>query len=183
MKLATFFEKFPLFAEAPNAVPKMRELVLELAVRGRLLPGDPSDLSALSDQSDQSAAPFPIPAHWRWLPFSEVGDQRLGKMLDQKGNCGDLKPYLRNTNVQWMRFQLDDIKELRLAPDELAEYRLKPGDLLICEGGEPGRCAIWQDQEPAMTGLSRCMTGLSRCIIGLLGCIFGEFGGRGRGGA
>jgi hypothetical protein len=71
-------------------------------------------------------------------------------VLDQRGNRGDLKPYLRNTNVQWMRFQLDDIKELRLAPEELEEFRLQPNDFLICEGGEPGRCAIWRDSHQEM---------------------------------
>jgi len=55
-----------------------------------------------------------------------------------------------NTNVQWMRFDLDDIKDLRLEEDELEEYRLRDGDLLICEGGEPGRCAIWKNQHREM---------------------------------
>jgi len=54
MKLETFFDKFDLFADAPNAVVKMRELVLELAVRGRLFPSKNADSSAPS-------APFPIP--------------------------------------------------------------------------------------------------------------------------
>jgi len=85
-----------------------------------------------------------------WVRFAAVGDQRLGKMLDQRGNRGELKPYLRNTNVQWMRIELGDVKQLRLEQDELCEYRLLPGDLLICEGGEPGRCAIWRDESHEM---------------------------------
>ncbi|WP_374279017.1 restriction endonuclease subunit S [Azonexus sp.] len=71
-------------------------------------------------------------------------------MLDAAKNRGNLKPYLRNTNVQWWRFELDDIKEMRLAEDELAEFRLMNGDLLICEGGEPGRCAIWRSDVDEM---------------------------------
>ncbi|MCF7838031.1 MAG: restriction endonuclease subunit S [Candidatus Marinimicrobia bacterium] len=69
MKLETFFQKFDIFADAPNAVAKIRELVLELAVRGRLSSGNPS---ASSDQS----TPFPIPAHWRWCTLSEAADCR-----------------------------------------------------------------------------------------------------------
>ena len=49
-----------------------------------------------------------------------------------------------------MRFQLDDVKAFRLEPEELDEYRLRDGDLLICEGGEPGRCAIWRDRRREM---------------------------------
>jgi type I restriction enzyme S subunit len=67
-------------------------------------------------------------------------------MLDAQKNRGELKPYLRNTNVQWMRFELDDVKDMRVEEREVEELRLKAGDLLICEGGEPGRCAIWRDE-------------------------------------
>ncbi len=95
-------------------------------------------------------ARFEVPGSWLWIQFSSVGNQRLGKMLDQRGNRGNPKPYLRNTNVQWMRFDLADIKELLLEDDELDEFRLMPGDLLICEGGEPGRCAIWMDPDREM---------------------------------
>jgi type I restriction enzyme S subunit len=149
MTMEAFFEKFDQFADAPGAVGKMRELVLDLAVRGRLVEQDKSDGNAHSifgkPKYDPSQTRFDIPGSWVWIRFADVGEQRLGKMLDQRGNRGDLKPYLRNTNVQWMRFELDDIKELRLEPEELEEFRLVPGDLLICEGGEPGRCAIWSD--------------------------------------
>jgi len=149
MTLETFFEKFERFADAPGAVGRLRELVLELAMRGRLVEQKESDGNANSifgkTKFETPRPRFDVPGSWIWLRFADVGEQRLGKMLDQRGNRGDLKPYLRNTNVQWMRFELDDIKELRLETEELDEYRLVPGDLLICEGGEPGRCAIWSD--------------------------------------
>lgn len=154
MTLDTFFKKFEQFADAPDAVAKMRELVLELAVQGKLVEqkhGDGNAKGIFTDRlPEKGERRCQIPATWLWIRFAVVGEQRLGKMLDQRGNRGDLKPYLRNTNVQWMRFELDDIKELRLAPDELEEFRLQPGDLLICEGGEPGRCAIWRDPHQEM---------------------------------
>ena len=71
-------------------------------------------------------------------------------MLDAQKNQGASKPYLRNTNVQWMRLILDNVKEMRIEAREEEELRLKHGDLLICEGGEPGRCAIWRDDVPEM---------------------------------
>ena len=72
MKLETFFNKFDQFADAPDAVAKMRELVLELAVRGRLISSGKPNPVASSDPS----APFPIPDHWRWSTLSEAADCR-----------------------------------------------------------------------------------------------------------
>ncbi|MBL0710160.1 MAG: restriction endonuclease subunit S [Colwellia sp.] len=71
-------------------------------------------------------------------------------MLDKAKNTGNPLPYLRNTNVQWHRFELDDIKQMRIENNEKDEFRLEKGDLLICEGGEPGRCAIWQNNTSEM---------------------------------
>ena len=71
-------------------------------------------------------------------------------MLDQAKNKGIYRPYLRNTNVQWFAFELDDLKEMRFEEHELDEYRVITGDLVICEGGEPGRCAIWESQTDDM---------------------------------
>jgi type I restriction enzyme, S subunit len=74
----------------------------------------------------------------------EIADCRLGKMLDKNKNRGRLRPYLRNVNVQWGRIDRSDIKEMRIADDERERYAVRDGDLLMCEGGEPGRCAVWR---------------------------------------
>lgn len=133
-----------LFHESCSTPPDgLREAVLSLAVRGRLCPQDPRDPPPRVGPEVDGR--HDVPASWRWVSFASVGDQRLGKMLDQVKNSGVLRPYLRNTNVQWMRFVLDDVKEMRLEDAEANEFRLQDGDLLICEGGEPGRCAIWRD--------------------------------------
>jgi len=83
-------------------------------------------------------------------PLAEVAELCLGKMLDEKKNKGDPMPYLANVNVRWGRFDLDNLREMRFEPHELERYRLKYGDIVMCEGGEPGRCAIWKDEEPGM---------------------------------
>lgn len=77
------------------------------------------------------------------LQLGEISDTRLGKMLDSKNNAGKLTPYLRNINIQWGRVDVGDMKQVPLSKDEQATLALKNGDLLVCEGGEPGRCAIW----------------------------------------
>ena len=78
-------------------------------------------------------------------PLGRIADCRLGKMLDAEKNRGELRPYLRNTNVQWGAIDLSDVKEMRIEDDERDRYAVQPGDLLVCEGGEPGRCAVWRD--------------------------------------
>jgi type I restriction enzyme S subunit len=87
---------------------------------------------------------------WQRRPLEEVADFCLGKMLDQKKNRGELLPYLANVNVRWGDFDLDDLREMRFEPSEIDRYSLKSGDIVMCEGGEPGRCAIWKEQRPGM---------------------------------
>jgi type I restriction enzyme S subunit len=91
-----------------------------------------------------------IPEGWERRTLGEVADSRLGKMLDEKKNRGELRPYLANVNVRWGRFEFDNLREMRFEPREVEKYGLMPGDIVMCEGGEPGRCAIWKDQVPGM---------------------------------
>ena len=67
----------------------------------------------------------------------------LGKMLDAQKNKGIPQPYLGNSNVRWGDFDVVNLAEMRFEPHEEERYGLEPGDLVVCEGGEPGRCAIW----------------------------------------
>lgn len=84
---------------------------------------------------------------WKSAPLGDLAEVKLGKMLDQKKNQGDYKPYLGNDNVQWNEFNLEEVKEMRFQEDELERFRLKPGDLMVCEGGDPGRCALWEGDD------------------------------------
>ncbi len=81
---------------------------------------------------------------WPVVPLGDVAETSLGKMLD-KGKFKGLNhvPYLRNVNVQWGRISTDDVMTMELADDERERFGVRPGDLLVCEGGEIGRCAIW----------------------------------------
>ena len=83
----------------------------------------------------------------QYVPLGTVSESRLGKMLDKKKNIGTYRQYLRNQNVRWFSIDESDLLEMRFEDRELEKYSLKVGDLVICEGGEPGRCAVWDKDE------------------------------------
>jgi len=85
---------------------------------------------------------------WVVKKVSEIAKHSLGKMLDKAKNKGDLQPYLRNLNVRWFEFDLSDLLEMPFLPTEFEKYTAVKGDVLICEGGYPGRAAIWNEDYP-----------------------------------
>ena len=157
-----------LNAEFPD---KLRKSILQQAVQGNLTERDPADepaselikriktekealiksgkikkeklLPAITDKEK----PFDIPDTWEWVRLAETSEMCLGKMLDKTKNKGVLHPYLRNVNVRWGAFDLTDILQMRFENDEEEKYSVKYGDLVVCEGGEPGRCAVWSDKD------------------------------------
>ena len=91
--------------------------------------------------------PFDIPDSWEWVTLQTIATSSLGKTLDKAKNKGDLKPYLCSINVYWDGIDLTTVKETRLEENELPKYLLRPGDLLICEGGDIGRSAVWESTQ------------------------------------
>ena len=85
---------------------------------------------------------------WQVKRISEIAKHSLGKMLDKAKNKGIFQPYLRNLNVRWFEFDLSDVLQMPFQPEEFAKYTATKGDVLICEGGYPGRAAIWNSEEP-----------------------------------
>lgn len=93
-----------------------------------------------------------IPSHWSVEPVRSRFVVQLGKMVDARRADGtEVRPYLRNANVRWDEFELSDVAEMTFTERECAEYELVPGDLLVCEGGEVGRAAIWNGEIPGCT--------------------------------
>jgi type I restriction enzyme, S subunit len=90
------------------------------------------------------------PSHWAKTLLGELGELKLGKMLDKSKNQGHPAKYLRNINVRWFRFDLSDLSELLASEEELVQLSVEDGDLFICEGGEPGRCAVWRGGASAL---------------------------------
>ena len=123
-----FIEVFDEIAEAPEGIERLRELVLQFAVRGRLVPQDANEepasvlLERIADEKFRlfregklripkpvppiatDEAPFDVPDQWEWVRLGDIANSRLGKMLDKSKNKGPYRRYLRNANVQWFRF-------------------------------------------------------------------------------
>ncbi|ACD97218.1 restriction endonuclease subunit S [Trichlorobacter lovleyi] len=84
-----------------------------------------------------------LPEGWVWASVDQVGEVFLGKMLDKtKHQTGAMLPYLRNISVRWGSIETHDLPEMYYEEDELERYGLASGDVLVCEGGEPGRAAV-----------------------------------------
>lgn len=181
MTLETFFEKFDQFADAPGAIPAMRELVLQLAVRGKLVDQLPSDEPAdklleriqkskerliqerairrqETDSIDCDSAPFPIPPSWVWTRLGEIGDWGSGS-TPPRGNHD-----LYDGGITWLKSgELNDNLALAGSSETVTELALKtgsfrrnqPGDVLFAMyGATIGKVAILA--EPAVTNQAVC---------------------------
>ena len=94
---------------------------------------------------DMFGDPVTNPMGWDVMAFGSIGHSKLGKMLDKGKEVGDCQfPYLANANVQWGRFDLAELRTMDFSESDRKKFNLEDGDLLICEGGEVGRTAIWR---------------------------------------
>jgi type I restriction enzyme S subunit len=92
-----------------------------------------------------------LPEGWVWATVEQLADVQLGKMLDRKKHqSGNELPYLRNINVRWDSVDSSDLLTMFFKDTELDRYGLHAGDVLVCEGGEPGRAAIWDGRISGM---------------------------------
>lgn len=88
-----------------------------------------------------------LPEGWRVARLADVAEVQLGKMLDKaKQLNGSRSPYLRNANVRWGTFDLSDLLDMPFSREEEGRFSLAPGDVIVCEGGEPGRAAVWREK-------------------------------------
>lgn len=85
-----------------------------------------------------------------FIRLGEITESCLGKMLDAEKNQGEFQPYLANINVRWGDFDTTNLSLMRFRESEEERYGIRKGDLIVCEGGEPGRCAIWDGSIPNM---------------------------------
>ena len=148
--------------------------ILDLAIRGKLVPQDPNDepASVLLERiraekeelikqgkikrdkkesvifkGDDNSYYQDLPENWEICSIMAIAEVDLGKTLDKNKNTGKFYPYLRSVNIKWNEIDLSDIKEMQFEEDELQRYSIVKGDLLICEGGDVGRCCIWSSDE------------------------------------
>ena len=96
---------------------------------------------------DMFGDPVSNSKNWPIKKFKDIGSSQLGKMLSEKSKQGvNPKRYLRNANVRWRKIELHDLLEMDFNEKEIKKFKLEHGDLLVCEGGDVGRCAIWRDE-------------------------------------
>ena len=175
MKLETFFEKFDQFADAPDAVVKMRELILRLAIQGKLVSQNPRDEPAdrlvlelkaeVSDKTGRRTAllppiapdeiPFELPAGWVWERLGNIGETNIGLTYSPQDVSDVGTPVLRSSNVQNGKLDFDDLVRVTCEPKQ--SVMVKDGDLLICarNGSRAlvGKVAVIENlNEPAAFG-------------------------------
>jgi len=153
---ARLADNFGRLFHAPEDLIDLDQCIKQLALKGLLSVWAEGEMvnSEIAELTRVSTAAVPdaemdwsIPDHWVWARCAWLGEARLGKMLDAAKNKGDFRPYLRNINVRWGRFDLSDVFQMRIEKHELSKVSVRKGDLVICEGGEPGRAAVWSGEE------------------------------------
>lgn len=166
----------------------LREKVLDLAIRGKLVPQDPTDepasvlLERIHEQklqmmregklkakdvkddtiifkgddncyyekfSDgtikniQDEIPFELPDTWSWVRLGVIFSHNTGKALKTSNTIGKKLTYITTSNLYWNSFVVESLKEMYFTESEIEKYTICKGDLLVCEGGDIGRAAIW----------------------------------------
>ena len=160
--------------ESEKIIKTIKSKILDLAIRGKLVAQDPNDEpasvlleriraekeelikqgkikrnkkeSVIFKGSDNSYYQD-LPENWEICSIMAIAEVDLGKTLDKNKNTGEFYPYLRSVNIKWNEIDLSDIKEMQFEKNELQRYSIIKGDLLICEGGDVGRCCIWSSDE------------------------------------
>ncbi len=87
--------------------------------------------------------PFEIPNTWEWIRLGELFQHNTGKALNTSNRTGKLLTYITTSNLYWDRFELDNVREMYFTDTEIDKCTVCKGDLLVCEGGDIGRAAIW----------------------------------------
>lgn len=136
-----------------QSIDKAKSKILDLAIRGKLVPQDSNDepasellkrLGISPDNCPCEDLPFELPNGWCWTTLGNIFQHNTGKALNKSTKQeGELLPYITTSNVYWNRFELKDVRQMYFKEKEIEKCTVRKGDLLICEGGDIGRSAIW----------------------------------------
>lgn len=92
--------------------------------------------------------PFDIPESWAWAYVGDVFLHNTGKAQNSSGSAnGIVRKFITTSNLYWNRFDFSKVKEMPFTEKELERCTVRKGDLLVCEGGDCGRSAIWYYDE------------------------------------
>ena len=92
--------------------------------------------------------PFEIPDSWCWCRLGTIFQHNTGKTLNSSNHQGTMMQYITTSNLYWDRFELDKLREMLFTDSEVEKCTVTKGDLLVCEGGDIGRAAIWNYDYP-----------------------------------
>ena len=143
-------------SDLQTIIKQTKSKILDLAIHGKLVPQDPNDEPAeellkrivTSDNRpykkiDEDEALFDIPESWSWCTLGEIYTHTTGKALKKTNNKGTLRKYITTSNLYWNSFDFTEVREMYFTDDELEKCTIKKGDLILCNGGDVGRAAIW----------------------------------------
>lgn len=164
MDAKTLLDNFAAIADAPGGVQRLRDLAVSLGVQGGLPTGDAADEPASavierarievgltgprSAPADGAAQSRSLPRGWAWAEVGEIATHQLGKMLNKRTMTGRPVRYLRSVNIRDGYVDLSDLNEMLMEDYELEKYAVRDGDVLVIEGGDAGRSAIWSGPNP-----------------------------------
>ena len=135
-----------------RTIKEAKSKILTLAIHGKLVPQDPTDepASELLKRINPKAEIISDNGHYQKLPegwcetqLGDIFNHNTGKALNSSNTEGTLKDYLTTSNVYWNSFDFSVIKKMLFKESELNKCQITKGDLLVCEGGDIGRAAIW----------------------------------------
>ena len=92
--------------------------------------------------------PFDIPEGWLWIRVGDVFQHNTGKALNGTSGQGSMLTYITTSNLYWDHFELDKLKRMPFTDAEIDKCTVQKNDLLVLEGGDYGRSAIWKYDEP-----------------------------------
>ena len=136
-----------------TSIVQAKSKILNHAIHGKLVPQDPNDEPAIEllkrinpkfIPCDNAHDDNQLPNSWCWTTLGSIFQHNTGKALNKSDfQEGQLKPYLTTSNVYWNCFDFTEVKEMFFKDSELEKCTVTKRDLLVCEGGDIGRAAIW----------------------------------------
>ncbi len=139
-------------SEIKAIIDKAKSNILKLAINGKLVPQDPSDEPAIEllkrinpdfVPSDNLHYEGDLPNGWCFSTIGDLFKHNTGKALNGRERNGEDQRYITTSNLYWDRFDLKEVRTMPFTEAEKEKCRATKGDLLVCEGGDVGRAAIW----------------------------------------
>ena len=132
-----------------TTIKQLKNRTLDLAIHGKLVSQDPNDepasklLKRINPKAKITSDNEHYPYGWQYTILGEIFTHNTGKALNSSNKEGMMKSYLTTSNVHWDKFDFTVLKQMPYKENELDKCTVTKGDLLVCEGGDIGRSAIW----------------------------------------